>query len=257
MTSKCEKSFFVSGTDTGIGKTFTCAHLSRYFISKALKVAFYKPIETGLESNIKSDIEFLKSYAPEITVKRTYSFGLPATPELAASKENKIIDLEKILKDFHELKETHDLTIVEGAGGLFVPIKNNLTIGNLIQELKLPLLLVSANKLGTINHTCLSLHYAQTLKLNTLGFCFSSCEEAQNDIHKTNAKFIEKYTGVKSLGSVPRITKESDPSISSLAISLDAILFPSIAKQATNNRSVSSVPRAERGEPRKQNEISY
>lgn len=227
MTSKCEKSFFVSGTDTGIGKTFTCAHLSRYFISKALKVAFYKPIETGLDSNIKSDIDFVKSYVPEITVKRTYSFRLPATPELAASKENKIIDLEKILEDFHELKETHDLTIVEGAGGLFVPIKNNLTIGNLIQELKLPLLLVSANKLGTINHTCLSLHYAQTLKLNILGFCFSSYKE-QNEISKTNAKFIEKYTGVKSLGSVPCITKESDSFISSLAISLDAILFPSI-----------------------------
>ncbi len=197
-----DKSFFITGTDTGIGKTYTSAAIAKKLIEQGKKVAYYKPIQTGCEKKdvqgnwLAPDVEFIKTQCPGIITICTYALELPATPELAAEKEKLEIDFEKIKADFHELQQKAEVVIVEGAGGLFVPICVGKTVADLIKFLNLPTLLVSANRLGTINHTCMSIYYAQSLGINLLGFCFSRIkptDETTEEVARTNARFIEEY----------------------------------------------------------------
>jgi dethiobiotin synthetase len=201
------KALFITGTDTGIGKTYVSAKLAAKLTAQGKKVAYYKPIQTGCEhkdtagSWLAPDVEFMKERCPTIITKCSYAFKLPATPELAAKAENQKISFEKIKEDFKELKKQADVVLIEGAGGLFVPIVNGQTVGTLAQYLNIPVLLVSANRLGTINQTCLSAFYAKSLGLNLLGFVFSGLtdEATEGPVAETNARFIEEYAGIESI----------------------------------------------------------
>ena len=206
----------MAGTDTDVGKTFVCLFLARIFCELNLKVSVFKPIQTG-NLNISQDLELIKKFCPDILItKSSYIFELPASPELASKDSEIQIDFEKIKQDLSQLEAISDIVIIEGAGGLFVPCggyyskNNNKIISDLINYLDAPCLLVSENKLGSINHTCLSLEHAKAKNIKILGFCFSGKKEKQENnnnykILESNASLIEKYSGISYIGEFPEI----------------------------------------------------
>ncbi len=212
------KIIFIAGTDTDIGKTFSSAFLINYLISLKQKVIFYKPVQSGCEDFgshlIAPDIDFIQKNCSNTQTHCSYYLKLAATPELAAKQENIIIDFNLIKNDYAKLiNQNPDFLIVEGAGGLIVPLGGGKTLADLILFLQknslnheIFTLLISANKLGTINQTCLSAFYAQSLGLNLIGFlfCYSqSLSAVDNEVKQTNAKFIEEYGKIKFLGEIP------------------------------------------------------
>lgn len=174
-------------------------------------VSVFKPIQTGCElitGELKSpDLDLVNKIAPEVKTKSTYLFELAATPELAAEKTKTEIDFEKVRNDFESLKQETDIVLVEGAGGLVVPVYKGQTIADLIKLLEIPAVVVSSNKLGTINHTCLTCLYGKAKEIDLIGFVFSQQttkgEITLPEISKSNARFIESYSSTKFLGNIP------------------------------------------------------
>jgi dethiobiotin synthase len=173
------KFIFVAGTDTGVGKTVVTGLLARYFAGKGFKVAVQKWVETGC---VKS--------------KAVFSFKMAASPHLAAGMEGKSVDVAKIKKDLRRLSNTHDIVVIEGTGGLLVPLTEKKLLIDVVKDLKLPVLLVAANKIGAINHALLSLEALSARKIETLGVIFNNISRKENKrVLKDNPKIVKKFAG--------------------------------------------------------------
>lgn len=211
------KNIFITGTHTGIGKTYTCVQIIRYLVQNNYTVAYYKPIQTG---NSNADEKVIQQYISQDNIFCSYSLQLPATPQLAFEYENKSFDKNKILHDIQELQDKYDYVIIEGAGGVYVPISQNYLVADLIVDIQAELqniqsLIVSSNYLGTINHTGLTLEYLKNLKINIAGFVFAptpeelySGEQAHQKVVNTNADIIQEHTNIKYLGKINSIEQE-------------------------------------------------
>ena len=168
---------FVAGTDTGIGKTFITEALAGYLAGKGYKVATQKWVETGVKKS------------PAV-----YSFKLAASPHLAAKAEGKAIKVKKIKDALKKLGKKFDIVIVEGTGGLLVPLTEKKLLIDAVKELDLPVLLVSANRLGTINHTLLSLEALCARKMRVLGVVFNNISKNEKSlILKDNPEIVKKF----------------------------------------------------------------
>ncbi|HZG70498.1 MAG TPA: dethiobiotin synthase, partial [Chondromyces sp.] len=177
--------FWVAGTDTDVGKTLVTTYLMRYFQAKGKNVTPYKPVQTGIISGelieYYGDTEFYRSFSEKPLVEEhlnSYSFREPASPHYAAMLEGTVIEEEVILQHIKQLKSLYDYVICEGAGGLYVPLneQRNYHFLHLIQQSQLPVVLVARTKLGTINHTLLSV---EVLKMNGIpiaGIVFNGFE---------------------------------------------------------------------------------
>jgi len=208
------KKLFVTATDTNTGKTVFCALLIGRLLKEGKKVAYFKPIQTGCQQNEIAgrlevpDPEFVRLKNPIASVQNTYALKEPATPELAARLENTQINFSVIKDDLAELEKKHDFVIIEGAGGLLVPVCEGKTIADLIVHLEVPALLVSANRLGSINHTCLSAFYGQNKGIKLLGFVFNdidlpfTAEPTVTPVKESNAQFIVEYSSIQCLGEI-------------------------------------------------------
>ncbi|MEL7084448.1 MAG: dethiobiotin synthase [Cyanobacteria bacterium P01_G01_bin.4] len=181
------KAVFISGTDTDVGKTVVSALLCHCLLQRGLTVGYYKPVQSGAFASddasnkwISPDCELVARIAPQAIVQCSYVFPLPAAPQLAAEQMTPPVEIDpQVLDlDFHILRERCDVTVVEGAGGLAVPLTPQLSISDLVQRWHLPLVLVSRPHLGTINHTTLSIAYCQQLRITRLGTVI-----AYNDPH--------------------------------------------------------------------------
>ena len=203
------KNVFITGTDTGVGKSIFTALLALLFFNDGKKVAISKPIQTG----DKKDTDFLATLIEnKIPIFNTYSFLLPAAPSVAAQNENKNIDIKKIISDIRKLEKEYDHVIVEGIGGIAVPIvgadqrvyPETYLIADLTKELNYPVIIVSRPSLGTINHTILTIEFAKQRDLNILGFVISGYDEKTNDpVIKTAPDVISGITGVNCLMKIP------------------------------------------------------
>ena len=187
---------FVTGIDTGIGKTVTSAILTHYF-----KADYWKPIQSGDLDD--SDSMKIQQWNEMVTIHRErFCLQLPASPHESAAKE--CIDIQ--LTDF-ELPDTTNNLIVEGAGGLFVPINSSSYMIDLIQQLKLPVALVTKNYLGCINHTMLSIDAlrSRNIPINYLvlngEFNPYSLEAIKN--------FIDQETQLLCIPDLDKITKDT------------------------------------------------
>ena len=160
---------FVTATDTDVGKTY----FSKSLLSKLLeqmpkeKLAYYKPIQCGKPT----DYDVIKELG--IDTHCSYDLTYPASPDYAASLEGVEIKLEKILDDFQKLKAQYDFILVEGAGGLAVPINKTEMISDLAKALNLETILVIRPDLGTINHSILSLEHIKAKGLKLKGIYVS------------------------------------------------------------------------------------
>ena len=202
---------FITGTDTDVGKSVVTAGLAGVLQSLGYNVAVYKPIQSGGEYDqdgilFSSDLQFVKNVDKNIFTHCTYMLRTPAAPILSASVDDIEIDLLKIEKDYLTMAKHYDIVIVEGAGGIMVPVAQNLLISDVIKALNLPTVVVSRPNLGTINHSVLTAHYCKTENINMLGFIISNYPVGTFDpAIKTAAEYITQFSNKEILGIIPRI----------------------------------------------------
>ena len=169
---------FVSGIDTGVGKSFATGYIAKEWNAKGIRTITQKFIQTG-NDDISEDIEihrkiagtgFLPEDESRLTMPEIYSY--PCSPHLAAEIDGRPIDFSKIEKAAEILAGQYDRVLQEGAGGLMVPLTRDLLTIDYVRDRQLPLILVTSGKLGSINHTLLSLEAIKSrgIRLHSLVF---------------------------------------------------------------------------------------
>jgi len=201
---------FITGTDTGVGKTVVTAGLAAIMQSLGYAMGVYKPVQSGAKEKngelIAPDLEFVNSIDANIRTKVSYNFSPPVAPSLAAILENTKVYKNRIKIDYENLKENCDFVITEGAGGLLVPVTDKFMIRDLAKLLGLPVLIVARPNLGTINHTLLTIEAARSVGLDVLGVIISNYPSGTNDIAiKTAPDIIMELSGVKVFGTLPMV----------------------------------------------------
>jgi malonyl-CoA O-methyltransferase len=209
---------FVSGTDTGIGKTLTSALLLTALRARGVEAGYFKPVQTGDDADDTRTVSWL-SGVPESELPRpAYSFRMPAAPSRAAAAEGKSIELSSVVDYFRKLPEK--FWIAEGAGGLLVPLnepRRELT-RELILALELPLIVVASTRLGTINHTLLTLESARRAGIEVLGIVYSGPED------KGLEETIRSQDSVPVLARIPDLGTVTPEGVHALGPEL----FPSL-----------------------------
>jgi dethiobiotin synthetase len=203
---------FITGTDTDVGKTVVSAGLAMALKARGIKVGVMKPVATGcvgVEKRLISyDAAFLMEAAEnEYTGLLSPSrFRHPLSPNVAASLERKEVDIDSLRDAYEELQKHYDFIIVEGVGGLMVPLKNDYFVANLVREFDLPVVVVSKCGLGTINHTLLTIDSAIVRGFDVKGIIFNRMPTTNISMAEmTNPKVIHELTGVPVLGTLPEI----------------------------------------------------
>jgi dethiobiotin synthetase len=201
---------FITGTDTGVGKTIIAAGLVAALKEQGIDVGVMKPLESGAPSfgsaPIPQDALYLKEIAgvhDDINLINSYCFQAPLAPGVAAEQAGVEVDLKRIKVQYDELKGRHQFMVIEGAGGLLVPIAQGILLPELIKLLDLPLLLVARASLGTINHTLLSLYYCQQEGLEVKGVIMSKSMPEADPSETSNPQVIVEWSAVPLLGTLP------------------------------------------------------
>lgn len=206
------RAVFITATDTGVGKTVVSSLICLGLQKKGIDCVATKPIEAGIirRNNqwVWPDNEFLKKVSrakEDVSLLSPFRFKRPLAPSLAAKIERKVIETEKIKRAFNNLMDNHQFVIVEGAGGLLVPLNGNFLIADLIKKLDIPIIIVSRLGLGTINHTLLTIEAARNLGIEVLGVVFNQATTTKGICEKANPQIIAKMAQVPVLGVIPRL----------------------------------------------------
>jgi len=195
------RGYFVTATDTGVGKTFITAALATALRAHGRDVALFKPVQSGATADDPSGDAVL------LGADCVYGFAASLAPLVAARAEGRTIELEPILARARELAHEHELLLVEGAGGLLVPLADKLDLADLAVALGLPLVVVARAGLGTVNHTLLTIEAARARGLELAGVVLNGeSDESTAD----NATLIEAGSGVRVLAQVPRLADPTD-----------------------------------------------
>ncbi|MCM8775202.1 MAG: dethiobiotin synthase [Candidatus Omnitrophica bacterium] len=212
MTVSSKQGVFITGTDTAVGKTVVAAGLALVLKERGIKVGVMKPVATdchGAEKRLVSyDAAFLmeaaeNEFPPLICPSR---FRSALAPHVASILERKDVDLERISRAYCELQKHYDFIIVEGIGGLLVPIAKDYFVSNLIREFHLPVVIVARSGLGSINHTLLTVDAAIIRGFDIRGIIFNRIPNVNYSLAEiTNPKVIHDLSGVSVLGSIPDI----------------------------------------------------
>ena len=200
------KGLFVTGTGTGVGKTVAAACLA-----KALGADFWKPVQTGWPED--DDAALVARLAAVTTHPNTYRFRMPRSPHEAAAAEGAMIDLGRF-----RLPTTANPLVVEGAGGVLVPLNDAHTMADLMLCLGLPVVLVSSSALGTINHSLLSLEALRARGIPVLGVILDGPPD------EPNRAAIETFGRVRILGHLPPVEALDEKAIGRLAVQFEGLL---------------------------------
>jgi len=233
------KGFFITGTDTGVGKTVITAALIKAIGLLGLNVCGMKPIETGCKKTevrsqksevrndllIPSDGMFLIDIAgtnESIELITPVRFANPLAPLPASELEGISVDFQKIQKAYTELSKKYDIVIVEGIGGLLVPITKDYFVLDLAKDFGLPLIIVSRPGLGTINHTMLTVNCAIKEGLNVAGIIINYSHPPEGTLAEdTNPKIITQISPVPIIGIFPYLENFESDTIEKAAKNLD------------------------------------
>ena len=201
---------FVTGTDTGIGKTFVTASLAAVMQSLGYKAGVYKPFQSGAEEKnrflVSPDLAYVKKLDFYVETLSSYLLKPPTAPSIAAEIDGVQINFQTVTREFQTLKQNCEIVLVEGAGGIMTPVTKNKTMGDVAKLLDIPLLIVARPDLGTINHTLLTINYAKMLGLSIAGVIINRYPSKTDDIAiKTAPGIIEEFSGVSVLGILPEI----------------------------------------------------
>jgi len=218
---------FVTGTDTGVGKTLVACSLVRALRRRGSAVGVMKPIETGVGADGPSDALALREAAGVDDPLETICpqrFALPAAPTVAAEAEGREVDLDAVRAAFASLAARHEALIVEGAGGLLVPAAKGTSMADLARELGLPLIVVARASLGTINHTRLTLEAAEARALPVAGVVVSHADGPLTPADAANLDALRHHLGPRLLAEIPPLPPGKNPDDRTLA-QLTANLF--------------------------------
>jgi dethiobiotin synthase len=206
---------FITGTDTGIGKTIVAAGLLRSLRQRKIDAVPMKPVQTGAERRgtrlVAPDLEFslaVSGYKPspeEIALMAPYLYEPACSPHLAARLANNYPEISRIKDCCNKLLKTHKAVLVEGAGGIMVPINERQMMLELMVSLDYPVVLVARFGLGTINHTLLSIQALRNAGLNLLGVVFNHYEPPLPEnrfIEDDNPEAIARFGNIAVLGKL-------------------------------------------------------
>jgi len=181
--------FVVTGTGTGIGKSIFSAALTG-----ALRAHYWKPIQSGLEEETDSElVARLSGVAATQIVPEAYRLALPASPHLSAEAENVVIDVDALVPP------QHDPLVIEGAGGVLVPLTRRVLSADLFARWQIPLILVATTQLGTISHSLSAIEALKARNVPIHGIAFVG------DAHSDNETIIPALSGVRRMGRLPMI----------------------------------------------------
>lgn len=227
------KTLLVTGTDTNVGKTWVTSLLVREFRRRGINTGAYKPVCSGAEKNsegdvVWADIEALRAAcgdAPEIDLVCPQRFHAAVAPNIAARMENRRVDSQLLIDGAARWSSHADHLVIEGAGGIFCPLSDQLTVMDIAVELKTPTIVVAANRLGVINHTRLTVEAllahgvtVVAIVLNEISSPGGSLIEAAGREPSGNASPDSSRRSALSEGNWENIsTQEFDPSIPSNA----------------------------------------
>jgi dethiobiotin synthetase len=217
MQDSANKTIFVTGTDTSVGKTYLCARLLEFLQKKGIRAGYQKWVATGVTADLPEDLVLCLaaagiSPAPEhIHRYNPYAFRFPASPHLAAEMENRTVLPEVIVENYKILAARHEWIIVEGVGGILVPLQRQLLLADLVARMQLRTLIVARSGLGTLNHTLLTLEALRVRQIPVLGVVFSdSGEKDDKRLIQDNMQTIEQMGRVRVFGRLPRLGNEAE-----------------------------------------------
>ena len=223
---------FITGTDTGVGKTLVAAGLAAWLRARGVNVGVMKPIASGGRRRIVdghprwcSDDAGLLAKAAGVTADwsliNPICFRDPLAPYAAAKREGRSLEWRRINAAYAALRRRHEMLIVEGIGGLLVPLTRTATVSDLIRRLKLPCLIVACARLGTLNHTLLTVEQARRDGLTVAGVILNESEPPASDpgarlAERTNPEVLRACLSAPLLGVLPRLS-HSRPSATRLS----------------------------------------
>lgn len=205
---------FITGTDTGVGKTVVACELIRRLRGRGIETGVIKPIETGVGADGPADAIALRDAGGDrdpIGDVCPQQFQLPAAPSVAAAAAGRRVDRSAITAAYNRIRQGSDFVVVEGAGGLLVPIDEHFDMLDLANELALPALLVARAALGTINHTQLSLEVARQRGLEVVGVVISHADGVLTAADAANLAALRELLGDRLLGEILPRAAASDP----------------------------------------------
>lgn len=211
------KGVFITATDTEVGKTFVSALLLRTLLKQKIKAAYFKPVASGCRTEngflVSEDLLYIEKFTG---VKMQHDlhcpvrYQKPLAPMAAALLEKKPVNLIKIKKAFDLLKQKHSALVVEGIGGVMVPLRKNYLVLDLIAEFQLPALIVSRLMLGTINHTLLTISVLKNRGIPIAGFLTNGFKEKNDEAAATSPEIIAGLSRVPYLGHIPMYNSKKE-----------------------------------------------
>ena len=209
---RASKAIFITATDTHVGKTVATFVLGTLYKAKGYDVGVMKPVQCA-----GNDAAFLKKalgIKDDLTLINPCFAPEALSPHLAFRRVGKKVDLERIFRSFTRLRAGHDVLLIEGAGGLMVPLKRNYYNADLIRDLKAEVIIVARLGLGTINHTLLTINQARAYGLKIKGVLFSDTNpRAKGLAERTNPVEIQRLSKVKVLGVIPYLKQITERKI--------------------------------------------
>jgi dethiobiotin synthetase len=211
------KGIFITGTDTGVGKTVVACGIARFLKARGVKVGVMKPVSSGSQDDAKRLVRAAE-VDDDITLVNPQFFKAPLAPTVAAAFERRELHLEKVYSAFWTLSQKYDVMVVEGIGGVKVPLGEFTYVADMIESLRLPALVVSRAGLGTLNHTLLTLDALEKDKIPTLGVLFNG-GKGTTLAEKTNPEALQEHTTVQVMGHLKWNPRLKNPTVAAAAIS--------------------------------------
>jgi dethiobiotin synthetase len=211
-------SLFITGTDTDVGKTYVAAGLAVTLRKMGIDVGIMKPFAAGTpqKKGFKSeDVEILSRAAqvsdPENLMNPQF-FKMAASPYTASKSLKVKVKVDSVLSSFKKLSNLHSMLLVEGMGGIMTPILKNYFVTDLIKDMKLPAVIVTRTRIGTVNHTIMTCKMCEKYKIPIKGIIINNFDSDGYKV-KTLKRDLQSLTCVPVLGTIPFIDNLSDDSL--------------------------------------------
>ncbi|WP_257350201.1 dethiobiotin synthase [Pseudalkalibacillus decolorationis] len=200
--------FFITGTDTEVGKTFVTGAIAAVLKENGMDVGVFKPMLSGIKrEDPSSDTSYLKRMAGDSSPLEKitpFQFEEPLAPYVAASRSGQHVSMNEVLDAWEDIKPLHDFFFIEGAGGIAVPFGEDYLVSDVARAIGYPLIIVARPNLGTVNHTLLTIDYAKKAGIEVLGVVINGLKEDEAGVaEETNPTIIEQFSGVPVLGVLP------------------------------------------------------
>ena len=202
-------SFFIAGTDTDVGKTVITAGLARALQKQGLNVGVMKPFAAGIPDgtihrtvDVRCIMEAAKT-SDDVQLVNPQFYPIPASPYTAQQNLNSEINIPLVIESFLEISRRHDLVLVEGMGGVMTPILKDYFVCDLIQQMAIPAILITRNRIGAINHVLMSAKMCRDYKIPIRGIIINDSDDG----YPTDelSRDLKNLTGLDILGVVPKI----------------------------------------------------